>query len=62
MLACCWTCLVCYVIWNQLKLASSGLKHAGGGRCSDIFLAVISAYVLTFRAHRRHCAGESEAI
>ena len=35
------------------KLASTGLRQTGGGRCSSgMFLMIISVYVPTFRAPR----------
>ena len=46
-------CCVIKIVTAWLKLASVGLRQAGGGRCScDLFLTVISVYAPTFRAPR----------
>ena len=46
-----WSAVSSRIVTARLKLASVGMRQAGGGRCSsDIYLTVISAYAPTFRA------------
>ena len=48
-----WCAVSSRIVTARLKLASAGLRHAGGTRCaSDLFLTVISVYAPTFRAPR----------
>ena len=48
-----WCSVSSRIVTARLKLASAGLRQAGGMRCSfDLFLTVISVYAPTFRAPR----------
>ena len=44
-----WSAVLSRIITARLKLASAGIRPAGGGRCSsDMFLTVISVYAPIF--------------
>ena len=43
-----WSAVSSRIATARLKLVTAGLRQAGGGRCSsDMFLMVISVYVIT---------------